>query len=147
MAVEKQMRERVIPFLKPIHGKSVENVVGPGTPDIESMCGHIECKKIPDWPVRPDTPVRVPHFTSQQRSWLATRCHLGGLAYMLIQIGSSYWLYWGLWAAQNVDRQPRAVMEENALWSGSLPDLLPELQRRYDGYVSHKADEVRRRND
>ena len=147
MAIEKQMRERVIPFLKPIHGKSVENVVGPGTPDIESICGHIECKKIDGWPVRDETPVRVPHFTPQQRSWLATRCHLGGLAYMLIQIGSTYWLYWGLWAAKHVDREPRAVMKENALWSGSLPDLLPELQRRYRAHIQSACNTVHRVRD
>lgn len=142
MAVEKQMRERVVATLKPIHGKSVENVVGPGYPDISSIAGYIECKKIDDWPVRPDTPVRVPHFTSQQRSWLATECHLGGLAYMLIQIGKEYWLFWGLWAARNVDRVPRAVMEDNALWSGSLPGLLPELQRRRRAYIHRLANEI-----
>lgn len=131
MAIERDMRDRVVPFLKVIHGKAVENVVGPGTPDIESILGHIECKKISGWPARPDTPVHVPHYTPQQRSWLATRRELGGCAYMLIQVGREYWLYDGMWAADYVDRVPRAAMEENALWHGSLTGLLDVLRRHY----------------
>ncbi len=130
MSIEKDMRARVVPALKVLHGKAVENVVGPGTPDVAFIGGWAELKKIKAWPVRSDTLVRVPHFTPQQRSWLATHVTLGGRAYMLIQIGNEYFLYNGLWAAQNVDRQPRAIMEDHALWRGPLTGLLPELQRR-----------------
>lgn len=132
MAVEKEMRNRVVPALKVLHGKAVENVVGPGTPDVCYIGGWVELKKIQGWPVRHDTPVRVHKFTPQQRSWLATHVTLGGRAFMLIQIGLEYFLYDGLWAAQNVDRQPRAVMEAQALWRGPLAGLLPELQRMND---------------
>ena len=95
------MRKRVIKILKPLDGRAVENAVGPGTPDVNYIGGWVELKKIRYWPRR-GGPVRVPHFTQQQRVWLERRWHRGGAVYMLIQIERDWLLLNGDVAAEHL---------------------------------------------
>lgn len=74
-----------------LHMHRVENAVSLGMPDVE---GHmrsgrqfwIELKSSPR-PARHATPVRV-KFQPRQVPWLRRRWDLGGLAWVLLQVGS-----------------------------------------------------------
>lgn len=85
------------------HPISVENRVHPGTPDMSYAGGWIELKKIMKWPI-PGRPVRIPHFTQQQRIWLRQRCDAGGRAHLLLQVGLTWMLFWGRDAADHLGK-------------------------------------------
>ena len=95
----KTMRPNVIKWLKAWDAYPIENSVWPGTPDVNYIHGWIELKKLPDWPVRPNTPVQVEHFTPQQRIWLKRRCKKGGDAWLLLQVKRDWLLFDGTTAA------------------------------------------------
>ena len=72
MGLESTMRARVVKALRSLHAVSVENGVGVGTPDVNCTTCWIELKAVTkaNIPKREDTPVRLPHFTQQQKIWL-----------------------------------------------------------------------------
>lgn len=119
---EHSQAERVIKTLKPLHGFRVENPCLPGTPDVNCTLGWIELKWIEKWPARTGTPVRVDHFTPQQRIFGQKRHRAGGLALLLLQVESTQdWLLFdGPTAARIVGHVPRAELLAGALahWIG-----------------------------
>jgi hypothetical protein len=88
--------------------RRVENVVGPGHPDVNYAGGDIELKAMDAWPARPDTGVVVPEFTGEQAGWLAQRWKAGGLSWLMVRMGPSWFLFDG-WTAlevwKSIDRQ------------------------------------------
>src|SRR4051812_33026356 len=94
--------------------RRVENVVGPGHPDVNYAGGDIELKAMDGWPVRPETLVKVPKFTGEQAGWLAQRWKAQGLSWLLVRIGSGWFLFDG-WTALDVWRGlPRQLWFEEA---------------------------------
>jgi hypothetical protein len=73
----------------------IENGLAAGTPDTNYIGGWLELKFIHEWPKKEETPLRIPHFTPEQRTWLQRRCHAGGRADILIQVESDYLLLRG----------------------------------------------------
>ena len=73
----------------------VEANIPLGIPDVHYVtnrkAGWIELKQVPK-PVNPSTPVRVPHFTKQQKVWLANYGSAGGLAFVLVGVGNMWYL-------------------------------------------------------
>lgn len=131
MSLEKDMRKRVVAALRDVHAVSVENGAGAGTPDVNCALGWLELKSIDELPARPETPVRVPHFSPEQRLWLTKRCRAGGAAWMLIKAGREWILLWGETAALIVDCTTAGELREAAIAVFSSPedDLLPWLIR------------------
>lgn len=127
------MRQRVVKALKPLDAFSVENLCGSGTPDVNYMEGWIELKHKDEWPKRATSVVRLPHFTPQQRLRLRRRWHLGGNAYLLLQVEQDWLLFDGGTAAVHVGRCDRSTLESiaKARWhSPNLAvDLPPQLSR------------------
>lgn len=73
----------------------VENPIHPGTPDVNISTGQwIELKCIPCWPVREMTPVRISHYTQQQRVWLYRRWkYAPGSTFLLLEVrAEGQWL-------------------------------------------------------
>lgn len=66
--------------------RRVENVVGPGHPDVNYALGDIELKVLMEWPVRPTTCVRLPKLTGEQVGWLLQREHAGGRAWLMVKV-------------------------------------------------------------
>lgn len=100
---ESQMWEALRPILAPVHPVRVENRVESGTPDVNYLDGWIELKYIKNWPKKPEDPVRIAHFTPQQRTWLTLRNLRGGKAFLLLKVGESEWvLFQGSVAAQMI---------------------------------------------
>ena len=64
---ERRMRKNVCDWLKDYDAFAVENPANPGTPDVSYVEGWIELKQLDAWPAREDTPVRIEHYTPQQR--------------------------------------------------------------------------------
>lgn len=87
---EYNFRQSVVKALQQIRTDpfSVENRVRAGTPDVNCTRGWIELKYLAEWPKLPETPVRIDHFTNQQRNFLRRRWNAGGGAWLLMRVGS-----------------------------------------------------------
>lgn len=115
---ESTMRRRVVAALRDLHAVAVENLVGAGTPDVNYVGGWIELKQVKSWPKDIDRPLRVPHFTKEQRLWLKERREMGGNAWVLLQVKSEWLLIDGGFAADFLGGLTRASLCETAatLW-------------------------------
>lgn len=91
---EQTMRQRVIGALWGLDPISVENRVGPGTPDVNFIEGWMELKWLRRWPVT-DSVVSVRHFTKQQRVWALRRWRRGGNVWIMLQVGHEWLLFDG----------------------------------------------------
>lgn len=121
----------------------VENPIHPGTPDVNLADGRwLELKCLLNWPVRATSPVRIPHFTPQQRVWLYRRWRYApGSTLLLLEIrtGGQWLLFDGDVAAKIVGksttaehrRGARAVLDERDL--AELPKVFLELDRAIRG--------------
>ena len=119
----------------------VENPIHPGTPDVNLAPGTwLELKCLPEWPVRPATPVRIPHYTPQQRVWLMRRWkYAPGSTLLLLEVrADQQWLlFQGDVAAKIVGRvntaqhrmHASAVLGEHELVD--LPKVMFEIGRRF----------------
>lgn len=115
----------------------VENPIHPGTPDVNLCDGRwLELKCIEAWPARAATPVRIPHFTPQQRVWLFRRWRYApGSTLLLLEVrAEEQWLLFdGDVAAKVVGKtttaehrvNARAVLDVQAL--SELPNILAEV--------------------
>lgn len=112
---ESHMRGRVVRILRRHDAVAVENRVYPGTPDVNYIEGWVELKWLPRWPKGQDEPVRVKHFTPQQRVWLRRRWRRGGRAYVLLQVAQDWLLFDGATAADNLGKVSRGRLFELAL--------------------------------
>lgn len=88
---ELSMWNAIRPVIKSLDPYRVENFIVPGMPDVNYSNGWIELKYMERWPPR-NGPLRVDHFTPQQRVWLYQRCRVGGLAWLLLKVGKDEWL-------------------------------------------------------
>lgn len=77
----------------------IENRLNTGTPDVaysmRKVHGWIELKFMPDSPRRIDKPLKIEHFTPDQRNWLHKHGTRGGHCFILLRVGRepvSEWL-------------------------------------------------------
>jgi hypothetical protein len=112
---EKNLNDRIREGLRGFDSIRVENSVGPGTPDIEYIGGWIESKQLEAWPVRSDTAVRVPHYTSQQRAWHSRRRRAGGRVFVVIEVARDVFVFDGADAASGLGHWTQAQMLARAL--------------------------------
>jgi hypothetical protein len=71
-----------------VNAIAVENPIHPGTPDVNYVNGWIELKYLEKWPKNADLmPVKIGHFTPQQRIWLRKRSSYGGKVFLLLKVG------------------------------------------------------------
>jgi hypothetical protein len=54
---------------------------------MDGINGWIELKVIPAFPKRESTPVRIDHFTREQRMFLRARGRAGGYCFFLLRVG------------------------------------------------------------
>lgn len=77
--------------------QSHEDQFSVGIPDLSygarGINGWIELKRILSWPKRPETPVKIEHFTANQVSWLRRRGKKAGHCYILIQVAAEYFVF------------------------------------------------------
>lgn len=100
------------PLLAGLDPVRIENLVGTGTPDVNYTEGWIELKYVARWPPR-GGPLRIDHFTTEQRAWHIRRRKAGGKSYVLVKIGQMEWLLFdGLVAALYLGHEPRQRLYE-----------------------------------
>lgn len=128
MSIESTMRQDIIKVLRKfwMHPQAIENSVGTGVPDVNYVQGWVELKALHEWPKRAATPVRIDHFTPQQRIWLRNRWMAGGAAYLLLKVDGEYLLFTGAYAADHVGNVPRMELINNAV--GYWPKGLDEKE-------------------
>jgi hypothetical protein len=132
---EQDQRQKVIKLLKPLDAMSVENVCCPGCPDVNygGACppliqsklfdemnlitshleGWIELKWEKEWPAK-GGPLRVPHYTQQQKVWARRRRYRGGACWLLLQVGADWILLDGLVAALSLGEVNREQLIDRA---------------------------------
>lgn len=109
---EAAMWDSLRPVIRSLDPVRVENPIVPGTPDVNYNQGWIELKFAERWPPR-GGPLRVDHFTRQQRTWLTRRRKAGGRAFLLLKVGAIEWLLFdGAVAAAMLGRVPRERLYE-----------------------------------
>lgn len=111
---ESGQRQRVIRALKSLDAIPVENPMRPGTPDVNCTVAWLELKWLRRWPARPDTVVRIEHFTNRQRMFLRRRWGIArggaGAAWLLLQVGREWLLFDGETAGDHVGRVCRSEL-------------------------------------
>lgn len=110
---EKATRKRVVKALKPLHAVAVENSVVPGTPDVNYVGGWIELKQADEWPVMMG-PLRMPHYTPQQRIWHRKRRAAGGSCFVLLQVAQEWLLFDATVAAEVLGTATRVELVYHA---------------------------------
>lgn len=94
---ESDIRRRIVEALRPLDAQAVENPINPGTPDVEFIGGWVEIKYIREWPKRADTPLRIHHFTAQQRLWISERRKRGGKVLIVVRVAKDLLLFESTW--------------------------------------------------
>lgn len=119
---ESDLRGRVVRGLRALDAVSVENHVYPGTPDVNYVEGWLELKWVRRWPRGADTPVRVEHFTQEQRVWLRRRATRGGRVHLLLQCRHEYVLLDGLRASVLLGEATREQLVDAAVghWTNGI---------------------------
>ena len=96
MMSESNMRKNLCNQLKKLDAVAVENRAGPGTPDVNFIGGHIECKWLRAWPKRAGTVVKLDHpLLPSQKVWIKRRNRRGGRAWVMLQRGYEWLLFKG----------------------------------------------------
>lgn len=103
------LAELAVAGLDPHTVRAEAGGVSPGTPDVEHVYGWLELKAVDRWPVR-DVPLRIEHFTRQQRVWLQRRWHCGGRAYLLVRVGRDIVMLDGCKAARFIGEYGRTAL-------------------------------------
>lgn len=122
------MWDALRPLLKGLDPVRIESPITPGIPDVNTRLGWIELKYAERWPAR-NGPLRIDHFTSEQRAFLVRRRRAGGNAKLLLKVGESEWLLFdGTVAAVYLGREPRERLYEIVLARWTRKPKLEELQ-------------------
>lgn len=109
---EAAMWDSLRPVIRSLDPVRMENPIVPGTPDVNYNHGWVELKFAERWPPR-GGPLRVDHFTRQQRTWLTRRRRAGGRAFLLLKVGETEWLLFdGAVAAAMLGQVPRERLYE-----------------------------------
>jgi hypothetical protein len=96
---ESRMWQTLRPLLAELDPVRVENLSSVGTPDVNYVGGWIELKCLAAWPKKPETVVKVDHFTPEQRAWILRRCRAGGKVFVILRVANDWLLFGGAQAA------------------------------------------------
>ena len=74
-----------------------EDLINVGLPDVSysytGAHGWIELKWTEAWPKRSGTPLRLPHYTPEQKYWLLNRGRAGGRCWLLLRVGREHLIF------------------------------------------------------
>lgn len=127
---EKAMWEAIRPVMNGLHPVRIESSTAEGIPDVNYTHGWIELKYARVWPKRKTTPLRLAHFTVEQRAWLTERWASGGKTFVLLKVGRDEWLLFrGQTAAIVLGYSPRARLYEEVVARWERKPKKEELQR------------------
>ncbi len=109
---EKDLSKTFCDLTKRLDPVRVENLLtgpkGTGTPDVNLASGHwVELKIANSWPKR-GGPLRLPHFTTEQKNWAARRTAAGGQVFLVLKVRSE----WFIFDSDSYDRVGQMTREE-----------------------------------
>ena len=113
----------------------LEDKLSEGIPDLcyaiygKPGCGFIELKYKAAWPKRALTPLRIQHYTQEQKLWIGSMGDLSGSVFLLLQVAKEYLLF-DSEAAQYVGEYTRGELTADAMghWLHSVDwDELQEM--------------------
>jgi len=110
-------RARLVKVLAPLNAIPVENRVRAGTPDVNFCGGWIECKKLSEWPKKPETVVKLSHpLLKTQEMWIKARCAVNSYELILVCLHAKReWLFFnGLVACRVLGRATRVGLYSEA---------------------------------
>jgi len=105
----------------------VENRVKKDTPDLyvattygqslrpQPIRGWMELKVLERFPVRHNTPVKIPHWTSGQRYWAIRHRAQGGHTWLVVRVEDTVYVFNAADAAGGIDSWDRADFEANSV--------------------------------
>jgi hypothetical protein len=93
----------------------VENACGMGMPDVNYIDGWIELKWVRDVPKRKTTPLRIEHYTPEQRVWALRRIAAGGKVFLLLKAKDEWFLFDGGVAAQYLNKSTLEELRKVAI--------------------------------
>ena len=115
--VERDIQRRLIHQLRHIDARSIEDAFSSGIPDINTAYGWIELKFIRAYPKRDSTPIKIHHFTANQKLFLFRRWSvLQGGAFLLVRIEKDWFLFAGK-DSYDIDTWTHDEWKSKALWS------------------------------
>lgn len=101
------MWDSLRPLIASLDPVRIESPITSGIPDVNYKEGWVELKYADRWPPRKG-PLRVDHFTKEQRAFLVRRRRAGGRAFLLLKVGRDEWLLFdGLLAAAYLGKSTR----------------------------------------
>lgn len=111
---EKDFAHDFVQLTKKLHPVRIENALfTPGLPDVSISLGFVELKALKSYPKRPETPVRIEHYTDDQRKWLRKRYEAGGGAWLALRVRTDWYIFNAL-KAQKVGFLTKSEMQEYA---------------------------------
>ena len=125
---ESSMWKSLRPLMAGLDPVRIESPITEGVPDVNFTHGWIELKYAAKWPAR-GGPLRLPHFTKEQRAWLIARSAAGGRVYLLLKVGASEWLLFdGFTAAKAVGSLKKEELYTKVLARWTRKPKKEELQ-------------------
>lgn len=111
----------------------IENSVRAGTPDVyftmkdNGRMGWMELKYEPHWPAKDKTPLKINHFTPEQRLFLTIHGRIGANIWLFLQVNQDYFLLsWDV--AIKIGELTRSnLIQEGYHWPNKL--VFPELKK------------------
>ena len=91
---EKDYAREFCTLTRKLHPVRIENaLLTPGLPDVSIAPGFVELKWLKAYPKKPETPVRIDHYTDEQRLWLRTRAAAGGGAWLALKVRADRYIF------------------------------------------------------
>jgi len=106
----------------------IENSAALGTPDVYytlrepymNVMGWLELKYVHEWPVRACTPMKIPHFTPQQRLFIQRHFPYGCNVKLLLQVARDYILLEGDKALLIDTLTKQGLFDAGYHWQGKI---------------------------
>lgn len=118
---------------KSLHPVRIENALAtPGLPDVSIAPGFVELKWARAWPKKHTTPLRIDHYTDDQRHWLLRRAAAGGGAWLALKVRSEWFIFCAD-SAQQVGFLTRQELTEQADAYFPVKPSAEELCRVFTG--------------
>jgi hypothetical protein len=92
---EKDVTKALCRLLKPLDPHRVENaLLDMGMPDIcLARNSWLEAKYVKSYPVRESTPLRIPHYTEDQRRWAIRHEKAGGRVWLVLKVARDWYIF------------------------------------------------------
>jgi hypothetical protein len=92
---EKDVTKALCRLLKPLDPHRIENaLLDMGMPDIVlARNSWIEAKYVKSYPAKESTPIRIPHYSDDQRRWAVRHEKAGGRVWLVLKVAKDWYFF------------------------------------------------------